>query len=228
MDAADSIAPAKTRLLDAALKVIRTKGYVATTLDDLCAEAGVTKGSFFHHFKSKEDLALAAVEHWNSMTGGLFAQAPYTQIADPRDRVLAYIDFRAAILQGELPDFTCLLGTMVQETFETHPRIRDACEHGITLHARVVAADIAAAKATYAPDATWLPEDLALYTQAAIQGAFILAKARGSAEIAANCVAHLRRYVASLLGVAHDSAPALAASASTHKATKKSTNQKRQ
>jgi TetR/AcrR family transcriptional regulator, transcriptional repressor for nem operon len=144
MDAADSIAPAKTRLLDAALKVIRTKGYVATTLDDLCAEAGVTKGSFFHHFKSKEDLALAAVEHWNSMTGGLFAQAPYTQIADPRDRVLAYIDFRAAILQGELPDFTCLLGTMVQETFETHPRIRDACEHGITLHARVVAADIAA------------------------------------------------------------------------------------
>ncbi len=189
----------KTKLLDAALKVIRTKGYVATTVDDLCAEAGVTKGSFFHHFKSKEELALAAVEHWNATTGGLFAQAPYTQIADPRDRVLAYIDFRAAILQGELPDFTCLLGTMVQETFETHPRIRDACEQGITLHARVVAADIAAAKAMYAPKATWQPDDVALYTQAAIQGAFILAKARGSAEIAANCVAHLRRYVASLL-----------------------------
>jgi TetR/AcrR family transcriptional repressor of nem operon len=219
--------PAKTRLLDAALKVIRTKGYVATTLDDLCAEAGVTKGSFFHHFKSKEDLALAAVEHWNTMTGGLFAQAPYTQIADPRDRVLAYIDFRSAILQGELPDFTCLLGTMVQETFETHPRIRDACEHGITLHARVVAADIAAAKAQYAPDAAWKPEDLALYTQAAIQGAFILAKARGSAEIAANCVAHLRRYVASMLGVAQEVSPVLVVKPSAKKVTKNSTKQKR-
>ena len=211
MIAPDTVVPAKTRLLDAALKVIRTKGYVATTLDDLCAEAGVTKGSFFHHFKSKEDLALAAIEYWNTLTGGLFAHAPYTQIADPRDRVLAYIDFRSAILQGELPDFTCLLGTMVQETFETHPRIRDACEHGITLHARVVAADIAAAKAQYAPDAAWQPEDVALYTQAAIQGAFILAKARGSAEIAANCVVHLRRYVASLLGVVHDAAPTLSA-----------------
>ena len=50
----------KTKLLDAALHVIRVKGYAATTVDDICHEAGVTKGSFFHHFKSKDELALAA------------------------------------------------------------------------------------------------------------------------------------------------------------------------
>ena len=216
----------RDKLLDAALHVIRSKGYVATTVDDLCHAAGVTKGSFFHHFKSKEDLALAAVDHWNVMTGGLFASAPFQAPTDPRDRVLGYIDFRAEILQGELPDFTCLLGTMVQETFETHPRIRDACEHGITLHARVVAADIAAAKAQYAPDAPWQPEDVALYTQAAIQGAFILAKARGSAEIAANCVAHLRRYVASLLGIVQDAEPGLPTSPIARGATGKTTKKR--
>ena len=53
----------KTRLLDATLKVVRTKGYNATRIEDVCTEAGLTKGSFFHHFKSKEDLALAAVAH---------------------------------------------------------------------------------------------------------------------------------------------------------------------
>ena len=82
-------ANSRSKLLDAALQVIRTKGYVATTVDDICAIAGVTKGSFFHHFKSKEDLALATVDHWNVMTGGFFAQAPYQQINDPRERVLA-------------------------------------------------------------------------------------------------------------------------------------------
>ena len=197
----------KTNLLDAALRVIRSKGFTAATLDDVCAAAGVTKGSFFHHFKSKEDLALAAVEYWNTMTGGLFAQAPYTLIADPRDRVLAYIDFRAEILQGDLPDFTCLLGTMVQELFATHPRITAACDNGIRQHAAVVAKDIALAKAMYAPDATWQPDELALYTQATIQGAFILAKAHGNeggAEIAARCILHLRRYVASLLSPTHN------------------------
>ncbi len=191
----------KTKLLDAALHVIRSKGYTAATLDDICAAAGVTKGSYFHHFKNKEEMALMAVQHWNTMTGGLFAHAPYTELADPRDRVLAYIDFRSEILQGDLPDFTCLLGTMVQEVYETNPRIRDACRDGIAQHAALVARDIGAAKSLYAPDAAWEPNDVAFYTQAAIQGAFILAKSRGSADIAASCITHLRRYVASLLGI---------------------------
>ena len=189
----------KLKLLDAALQVIRSKGYTATTIDDICAAASLTKGSFFHHFKSKEDLALAAIDHWNAMTGGLFAQSAFQQLTDPRDRVLAYLDLRADILHGGLPDFTCLLGTMVQEMFETYPRIRDACNAGISAHARTVAVDITAAKAIYAPTATWDADTLALYTQAVIQGAFILAKAQGSSHIVTQCIAHLRGYVEGLL-----------------------------
>lgn len=190
----------KTRLLNAAKQVIRTKGYTATTVDDICHAAGVTKGSFFHHFKGKEDLALATVQHWNQVTGSLFASAPYQRVADPRDRVLAYIDFRASLLRGALPDYTCLLGTLVQETFESYPAIRDACRQGIDLHAQTVAEIIAKAKDLYAPDADWSVQSLALYTQAAIQGAFILAKAHHGPEIAVQCIAHLRRYVQTLLG----------------------------
>ncbi len=46
---------AKDKLLDAAVHVVRQKGYAATSVDDLCKAAGVTKGAFFHHFESKED-----------------------------------------------------------------------------------------------------------------------------------------------------------------------------
>src|SRR5580700_7268955 len=91
----------KTKLLDAALMVIRAKGYTATTVDDICEAAGVTKGAFFHHFKSKEELAVEAAKHWGTRTSALFASAPFRALPDPLDRVLAYIDFRKAILQGE-------------------------------------------------------------------------------------------------------------------------------
>lgn len=187
----------KVRLLDAALRVIRTKGYTATTVDDICRAAGLTKGSFFHHFKTKEELAIAAADHFAGMAAGLFASAPYHAAPDPLDRVLGYIDFRATILGGKLPEFTCLLGTMVQETYESHPAIRRACDRHISAHAAELAQDIAEAKRLYAPKAPWTPESLAMFTQAAIQGAFILAKARHGPEIAAECIAHLGRYIES-------------------------------
>jgi TetR/AcrR family transcriptional regulator, transcriptional repressor for nem operon len=186
---------ARTRLLDAAMHVIRAQGYSATTVDDICRAAGVTKGAFFHHFKSKEDLGVAAAAHFSAMAERVFGAAPYREHADPLDRVLGYIDFRSAIIDGPLPDFTCLLGTMVQEAYDTHPAIRRACETYIGVHAADVAKDIEAAKALYAPEAPWSAMSLALHTQAVLQGAFILAKAKGGPEIARESVAHLRRYI---------------------------------
>jgi len=185
----------KTRLLNAALHVIRAKGYSATRIEDICDAAHLTKGSFFHHFKSKEELALAAAEHWSALTGGLFATAPYQTLPDPLDRVLAYVDLRKAILQGDLPDFTCLVGTMVQEIYQTHPPIRDACEKSISDHAATLESDVAEAMRARGIHADWTPQSLALYTQAVIQGAFILAKAKGGPDIAATCIDHLRRYI---------------------------------
>ncbi len=189
------MAPARQKLLDAAFSMIRTKGYEATTVDELCTEAGVAKGSFFHHFKTKEALGVAAAEYWSEVTSAFFEAAPYHRHADPLDRVLGYIDFRKAILTGEVPEFTCLVGTMVQEVYESCPDIRDACDACISAHATKVEADIAEAMELRGIRAEWTAKSLALHTQAVLQGAFILAKAKDSADIAAASIDHLRRYV---------------------------------
>ena len=200
-DTATARPNAKQKLLEAALAVIRTKGYAATTVDELCAAAGVTKGAFFHHFRSKDELGVAAAEHWSATTGAMFAAAPYHDHADPLDRVLAYVAFRKSLLQGGVPEFTCLVGTMVQETYETAPAIRDACDRSISTHAETLEADIEAAMHAYGiTNAEWTPASLALHTQAVLQGAFILAKAKGSAAIAADSVDHLTRYLKLLFG----------------------------
>jgi TetR/AcrR family transcriptional regulator, transcriptional repressor for nem operon len=185
----------KTRILDASLHVLRTKGYSATRVEDICEAAGLTKGGFFHHFKSKEELAIAAAEHFSAMAESIFSNAPYRRFTDPLDRLLGYVDFRKAILQGELPDYTCLLGTMVQETYETHPLIRKVCDRCISAHAATLAGDIEAAVRKYGLTPKWTVESLAYYMQSVIQGAFILAKAQHSPEVAADCLDHLRRYL---------------------------------
>ncbi|HEV2737822.1 MAG TPA: helix-turn-helix domain-containing protein [Candidatus Elarobacter sp.] len=186
-------------MLDAALTVIRTKGYGAATVDDICRAAGLSKGSFFHYFRDKEALAIAAAEHFSAGADALFAAAEYRDDPDPRDRVLRYADLRAAMVRGDLAAFTCLLGTMVQETYATHPAIREACDQHIRHHADAVAQDLEAAKRRYAADAPWTAESMALFTQAVIQGAFILAKAHDDPGVAVDCMIHLRRYLESQL-----------------------------
>ncbi|HEX7110728.1 MAG TPA: TetR/AcrR family transcriptional regulator [Aestuariivirga sp.] len=185
----------KTRLLDSALTVIRTQGYAATSVDDLCRAAGVTKGAFFHHFKSKEDMAVASAAHFGAMAEGLFSHAGYRDLADPLDRLLGYVDLRKSILRGEVSEFTCLLGTLVQEAYESNPAIRAACDQYISAHAATVEADIAEVMRVRGMVPGWSASSLALYIQSVLQGSFILAKAKHGPAVAADCIDHLRRYL---------------------------------
>lgn len=191
---------AKGALLDAAVQVIRTKGLHATTVDDLCSTAGVTKGAFFHHFASKEELAVAAADHWSTTTGTLFAGADFHDHDDPIDRVFGYLDFRASLISGAPPDYTCLVGTMAQEAFDTNPAVRDACAASIFGHAETLEADLAAASANSNRPDTPDAASLARHTQTVLQGAFILSKAANDPDLVLEAIDHLRRYLEFVLG----------------------------
>ncbi|MCM0021257.1 MAG: TetR/AcrR family transcriptional regulator [Tagaea sp.] len=186
---------ARDKILDATFRLVRERGFTATSVDDLCAAAGVTKGAFFHHFDSKESLGIAAAEHWSARTGAFFAAAPYHAHRDPLTRVLGYLDFRKAILRGDVAEFTCLVGTMVQEIHASSPPIRAACDASISDHAAKIETDIQEALDARAMKPDWTARSLALHTQAVLQGAFILAKAKDGAAIAAESIEHLKRYV---------------------------------
>lgn len=192
---------ARTRLLEAARDIVRQKGFAATTVDDLCQSAGVTKGAFFHHFKTKDALGVAAANYWAETTSALFAAAPYHEPDDPLDRVLAYLDFRKGIIGGETFEYTCLVGTMTQEVHDSAPAIRDACAESIFGHAATLEADIKAAREQRGINADWTAESLARHTQAVLQGGFILAKATGDPDLARESVDHLIRYVRQLFDI---------------------------
>ncbi|MBL0922874.1 MAG: TetR/AcrR family transcriptional regulator [Sphingomonadaceae bacterium] len=187
---------ARSKLIEAAHATVRAKGYNATSVDELCAAAGVTKGAFFHYFPSKEALAVAAAGAWTDMAEQRIFTAPdWVRIADPLDRLLAHIDFRFAMLDGPVEDFTCFVGTMVQEAFKSSDAIRAACDASVTAYAKRLAEDIQPAIDRYGIGYGVTALDLAFHIQAVLQGAFIMAKAKGNPQIARDTVTHLKRYV---------------------------------
>lgn len=188
---------ARDKLLEAAVKLVRMQGFADTSVDQLCVEAGVTKGAFFHHFASKEALGVAAADYWSASTGAFFAGAPYHDLPDPVDRVLGFIDFRLALIGGPVEGFSCVAGTLVQETFRTSAAIRVATEASIMGNARALEADLAQALAAVGrkePSAA----SLARHAQTVIQGSFVLAKTQSepaaAADLAREALGHLRRY----------------------------------
>jgi TetR/AcrR family transcriptional repressor of nem operon len=192
---------ARLRLLEAARDLVRTRGFAATAVDDLCRSAGVTKGAFFHQFGSKEALGVAAADFWTETTAEVFAEAPYHAPADPLERVLAYVAFRRALIVGELAEFTCLAGTMAQETHASSPDIRDACGRSILGHAATLEADIEAARQDRGIRGDWTAASLARHTQAVLQGGFVLAKAGNDPDLARESLDHLDRYIRHLFHV---------------------------
>ena len=81
----------RNKLIEATQSLVLKRGFNATTVDDICAEAGVTKGSFFHHFENKDDIGLAAVRAW-----GDFGLGVYTKVAEvpggPLEEIHALFD----------------------------------------------------------------------------------------------------------------------------------------
>src|SRR5215472_1894209 len=114
MSTAQSDSLTKQKLLDAARELMLAKGYTATSVDEICEAAGLTKGSFFHYFEGKEHLGRVVAERFYSAMQERMRTAPFRQKQDPLDRVIGYVDF--LIDKARNPNTKgCLLGTFVQE-----------------------------------------------------------------------------------------------------------------
>lgn len=179
-------------ILDLATTLLRRHGYSHTSLDAIARPLELTKGGLFHHFPAKDALAVAALDRWTERSDAMFREAAFNDIADPLERLLSYLDFRAALITGTHESYSCLAGTLAQEVFSDHPLIREACANAIGTHAAFVAGLIAAARERHAPAANWSTAELAFYTQTVLQGAFVVAKALDDSGFAIRAIAQLR------------------------------------
>src|ERR1700758_1496337 len=82
----------KERLMEAAMDLMWLNGYSAASVDAICEQAGAKKGSFYYFFKSKSDLAAAALEaDWNKKSSQM--DSIFSPTVPPLERLDRYFDF---------------------------------------------------------------------------------------------------------------------------------------
>jgi len=187
--------PAKEKFLDTALRLMLVKGYTATTVDEICAEAGLTKGSFFHYFKSKEDLGKAVLDRYVSKAYKDEQDAGLFDEPDPLKKIYGYLDYIVSMNKSPGHQIGCLLGNFAQVLSDTHQEIRLLCDRHFSWWAGLLKKALDDAKARYVPNKKIDTQGLAEHVIAVIEGSLILARARQSALPVANCVHNLKDYI---------------------------------
>ncbi len=114
--------PTQEKLLKAAMALMLGKGYPATSVDEICDKAGVSKGSFYHAYGSKEDLSLALLDWYHAGGSQRIFDGPFNQLP-PQERMFAFVD-RIKEVSREIWGSGCLLGSLGLEMANTHPKIR--------------------------------------------------------------------------------------------------------
>jgi len=186
------LSPRKEALLIAGKRLILSKGYTATTVDEIVAEVGITKGAFYYFFKSKEVFVQELLEYnWSPIRR--MQETLSDSNLDPLHHLHQHIDFMVEFLPGD----GRLLGIMSQELSETNPQIGEQVRGYFREWTQYLQRIVEMAKAQYVPDADFTSQSLMEFILMTIEGVPVVFRQFGS-EAVDRSVHHLKRYTNSL------------------------------
>lgn len=197
----------KAKIMDAAVEVVLTRGFAGTSVDDIQAGAGISRGTFFYHFPTKDDLTRAILARYADQDRALvdaLEQRAEKLATDPLQQALVFIALHEELFQeAEGGDPGCLFASYSYEAGlfddETHDLVMGSIEHW----RRVLGGKLEAAMAHHAPRVSDTdPYVLADLAYGVLQGAFILARTTGDPSLMAEHIRHLRQYFELLFDVA--------------------------
>ena len=184
-------------MVEAMRTLLLSKGFAATTVDEVCEQAAVTKGGFYHHFSSKDAMGLAAIDSYFDDLVTALSDGPFASIGDPVDRVLGFVDHVAEVCRGPIVRNGCVLGVFALEVAERDESIQLALADRFRSMAVMISTLIAAAAAEREVDVD--ADLLADHLLTVIEGAIVLAKAHGDPAMISRQVDLFGDYLSLLL-----------------------------
>jgi TetR/AcrR family transcriptional repressor of nem operon len=187
--------PARERLLEHAQDLMLTKGFVATTVDEICKAAGLSKGTFFHYFKNKEELGKATLDRFFRSQLEMVGRGSFRKKADPLERLYGWVDSVIEASKTPMARKGCLVGNFSQELSDTHPEIRSECAQRFSEWTALLKKELDEAKARYLSRSSLDTQGLAEHFIAVLQGSLILAKAKQDFGTVEKNLGHFKRYL---------------------------------
>lgn len=194
----------KERILDVAMQLVFENGYGGMTVDQIIAGAGITKGAFFHHFKTKNDLAQALLERYIQMDDDLLHDLMGRAEQLSRDSLQQYLIFVGLLeetlrkLNGAPPG--CLIASYIYQLELFSPQTQQAVISGFKEWEQVLVAKLVAAMDKHKPKLAVTAEQLYDNLIALFEGGVILSKVYRKAATLADQVAQHKNYVELLFG----------------------------
>lgn len=184
---------AREQLIEAATALIMQRGYASTGVDDVCAAAGASKGSFYHHFKSKEDLALHVLRGQVNQACRVLGAGDWQDVDDPIARAFACVDHVMAHA-AELWGRGCLVGVLAMELSGFGTELQSAVLGAFEMLEQMFApifAPIAARAGQGGPTAGELARQLIR----TIEGAAVISRSTGDATPVCEALRGFRHYL---------------------------------
>jgi TetR/AcrR family transcriptional repressor of nem operon len=171
----------RERLLEVAQGLVLERGYAGTSLDDILQATGLTKGAFFHHFRSKADLGRAVVERYAAADFALFdewSRRADRLTDDPLERVLVFLRLFEEFLDGlEAPLAGCVFASYTYESRSFPPEIHGFIRERLLDWQRLYETKLEALIEARPPAAPVTARELAEMIVTLIEGGILMAAA---------------------------------------------------
>ncbi|MBV7538316.1 TetR/AcrR family transcriptional regulator [Duganella sp. sic0402] len=169
----------KEQILTTSANLLHSKGFNATSVQDITDAAGVPKGSFYNHFSSKEALGLEVLQRYVDGVGVLAGVLRDRKLA-PLQRLQQYFEGMIAGNAANEYNFGCMLGNFSTELSNQIPAMRSAMRDAFGGSTAALAVVIAEGQQDGSISASLPAEELAGFINDAWQGAVLRAKAEQS------------------------------------------------
>lgn len=185
----------------AAVELILRQGFCATSVEQICVRAGVTKGAFFHHFDNKDAIGMAAAQGWFDYVTAVYSEALRGAEADPLAQLHAFFDALEGFTREPGRLCACVVGMLSQEMALVHPGFQSAAATHFTAWTEGVKGLLAAAKEVHPPVRDFDPERVAWFVNSLWQGSIVVAKSVQSGPMFRANLQMAREWIDSFFGI---------------------------
>ncbi len=200
----------RDRILKSAKGLVMAKGFAGTSIDDILTDAGVTKGAFFHHFKSKAELARELVESHAKNDLALFedfAAEAERRTADPLEQMILFLEmFEDYISNSEDPSPGCMYAVYTYESMQFEPAVRDFVSDTLRRWTSIYVRKFQDIIDRYEPALDVTARQLAEMIVSIIEGGLVLQRAHGDVQITRRQSEQFRNYLTLLFEGGKDAA----------------------